>query len=372
MIIKSFLIIILLAFYTGYTAELEVRDPDYVEYCTLIVPREKLSEDRDERRSFLDDYFCETLASAKDEAESWRISLQKPNCADFFIDPDIKRNAEMWGRISKLHEISCFYRNIGKVFESFNDNWTLLSWAKQWEEYNKATPLHPHQTLTILHLDDHEDLMSPRIRISGEQMFDMITEKEIILNDFKGLESALISGSIGIGSFIPPFLFSLKDVNIQLRHLSERYVDKPSSIQEIYIDTVDDNFLMNGKGRLSLNRVNIDTFEESDSKHCYYVTSCMDEFLLNIPDGPIFLHFDMDYFNDRFDGCSDWLTKGRCHNPNLVNVLERINLFLCKLVDLDLKHRIIDVTVAVSPGFFPSEMWAESTELIRNFFNVTY
>lgn len=369
MITKLFLLIALPAFQLCCATELTQKDSDYIEYSTLIVSREKLPENKNERRYFLDDYFCETLASAEEETEGWKISLQKPNCVDFFIDPNISDNSKMWGGISNLYEISYFYRNIGNVFESFNDNWTLLSWAKQWEEYNKANPLLPHQTLTILHLDDHEDLMSPRICISGDQMFDMITKKEIRLNDFEGLESSLISGAIGIGSFIPPFLFTLKDINIQLRHLSERYVGKSSHIQRIHVETIDDHFLLGGKGRLSLNRESITTFEESDSKHCYYVTSCMDEFLLNIPEGPIFLHFDMDYFNDRFDGSSDWEARGRCHNPNLTNVMERINLFLCKLANLNIKDKIINVTVAVSPGFFPSEMWNESTQRIRDFFN---
>jgi hypothetical protein len=368
--IRSYLLIILFIGKVSYSAEKEAQRCDYIEHHSFTVSSEKLSEDREKRRSFLDDYFCETLASAvKETSGEWRISLLKPNCPEFFIDPEIRQNSEIWGGIKKLSEISYFYRDVGNVFESFNDNWTLLSWAQKWTHYKQSSPFLHHQTLTILHLDDHEDLMNPRVCIREDQMFDMITKQEIELSNPALVESALISGAIGIGSFIPPFLFALQGTKIQLRHLSERYADKRSCIQKIHLKKIEDNFLEEESIRLGLHRVNIDEPGDSDSEHCYHVTSNSDEFLSDIPDGPIFIHFDMDYFNDRFDGCSCWESEERCHNPSLPQVMERLDSFLDKLMHFDIKDRIISVTVAVSPGFFPSEMWGITTQRIRDFFN---
>jgi hypothetical protein len=67
----------------------------------------------------------------------------------------------------------------------------------------------------------------------------------------------------------------------------------------------------------------------------------------------ILLHIDLDYFNDRYGG---GVVAGR-REPTEKEMIGRIDKF-CEALSLSgLQHRIENTTIALSPGFCPSEYW---------------
>jgi hypothetical protein len=83
------------------------------------------------------------------------------------------------------------------------------------------------------------------------------------------------------------------------------------------------------------------------------------ECLKPISNEPIFLHFDMDYFNNQLDGSAVCFRK-KNNNPSLHKQLEEIDRVTEQLHRL--RDKIIHVSIALSPGFFPSKYWEPSTQ----------
>src|SRR5205823_1175410 len=73
------------------------------------------------------------------------------------------------------------------------------------------------EAITLLHLDDHDDLMTPRILVEGVAWLDPISGLALDLWHPETVESAVRSGAIGIGSFMAPLLHLFPRVHV--RHL---------------------------------------------------------------------------------------------------------------------------------------------------------
>jgi len=70
----------------------------------------------------------------------------------------------------------------------------------------------------------------------------------------------------------------------------------------------------------------------------------------------------MDYFNDRYDGDSDWQGRTRLHDPSEPELKRRLDAVLNSLEGLD--RSVSDIAIGISPGFFPAEFWAPYVERI--------
>ena len=97
----------------------------------------------------------------------------------------------------------------------------------------------------------------------------------------------------------------------------------------------------------------------------YRITPDLGDWLQGIGPGPILLHIDMDYFNNRYDGDSDWLDRRRKLDPSLASVLDKVDALADALHGARLASRLEDVVIAYSPGFFPSEYWQAADERLR-------
>ena len=89
------------------------------------------------------------------------------------------------------------------------------------------------------------------------------------------------------------------------------------------------------------------------------VSNNIKEWLREIPkDVPILLHFDMDYFNNRFDGNSNWETElTRKHNLSLLEQKKLMADIFTHLAQEKLIPQIKDIGIGISAGFFPAEFW---------------
>jgi hypothetical protein len=86
----------------------------------------------------------------------------------------------------------------------------------------------------------------------------------------------------------------------------------------------------------------------------YRVTDDLAKWVENIGPGPILLHVDMDYFNNRYDGDGDWRERTAILDPGPDEVLAQVDRLTSTLREANLVSRIEDAVIAFSPGFFPA------------------
>jgi hypothetical protein len=206
-------------------------------------------------------------------------------------------------------------------------------------------------SLILLHVDDHRDLASPRLKCDGDTMRDLVTGHQSSVDRPDSIVEAIESGAIGMGSFMTPFLAAVGQAEV--RHLCQP--PKATVTQDfiIRIEHVPDDLLDPGALRPVTSLESITGVGPSR----YRLTPNLDDWLEGIEGGPILLHIDLDYFNNRYDGDSDWRNRPVRHDPPIEEIYSRIEELSRALRQRGLLEAIEDVVFAFSPGFFPAELW---------------
>lgn len=321
---------------------------------TLHVASHLLSDDPHSRHDRLRTYFCDIDAQASPIEGGWRLDLAWPSASDRHVDLRIGEALSAWGGIG-LSGMATARRRDGRVLTSLYDTWSLLTWS----EWAARARLSPTDLITILHLDDHRDLMSPRLAIEGDELVDMITDEPFDVMDPASVLSACNSGAVGMGSFLTPFLLAFP--NCDVRQLCQPPKIEGTQDWSFRGAVEKDDLLRPGVARPS---IALDAAEGTGPGR-YRATSDLEAWLADIDDGPIILHVDMDYFNNRYDGDGDWMDRMRALDPPLESVLQRIDEVCAAMKDKGLIERIEDAAVAFSPGFFPAEMWGAADARLR-------
>lgn len=312
----------------------------------LRIKSELLPEDAGARHGRLRDYFCDKDATATRVDGEWQLDLAWPDGVERHVDTKIRQHLHSWDGIG-LSEMATARRRSGRVLTALYDTWSLLTWS----EWVKRARPSPHQLITILHLDDHRDLGSPRLSIEGNQQMDMVTGEPFDLHDPTSVLTACESGAVGMGSFLTPFLSAFPRCDV-------RQLCQPPKTAEtvdwIYSATTqEDDLLRPGASRPAIKL----TATQGTGPGHYRATNDLDDWLADIGEGPILLHVDMDYFNNRYDGDGDWIDRRRRHDPPIDIVLKHIDEVTAAMRAAGVIDRIEDAAVAFSPGFFPAEMW---------------
>lgn len=77
----------------------------------LILPTGLLPDCPNERRSRLDAYFADLLASVRAVPEGWEIDLNWPSTADYYVDPCVEQGLAWWRAGTHITEIHRQVRN---------------------------------------------------------------------------------------------------------------------------------------------------------------------------------------------------------------------------------------------------------------------
>lgn len=326
------------------------------------IPLGRLPARAEERSEMLNRYFCELVATAEESKAGWKISLRRPPTLDFYVDPELISGLRWWRReiqpVSVLQIAYAVARRRGYVL-SMSDAWTIRSWS----EWFQASPC-SKQTITILHVDDHRDFMSPRIAKSRLGPVDMLTGAPVDLAKTNTVESAIRSGCIGIGSFFVPFLHEVDAVDI--RQLTARDRIKTSGSRALTLELTPDTLLDPEANRFTM-RIQEETVSHSSLR--YRSTSLHSQWLKDIEEGPILLHIDMDYFSNRFDCDSDRLGKLHWYDPSSKEICEEIDCVFASLEAENLTKRIASCHVALSPGFYSGDLWGLGVSRIEAHIN---
>jgi len=322
------------------------------------VAKDLLPHDEDERFEVLDDYFCELKAWAVETGDEWEIVVERPDRDDYYIDSRLADGLDWYsGRYGKVSaaDIPAAVHRSATYQLSLNDSWTLWSWS-HWLSGRSPAEL----DVTILHVDDHDDLMTPRLLVRGDWI-DALTGDGVHVRDANSIQQAILSGAIGIGSFMAPFVRTAQRVDV--RHLcGTSYAVERPGVYRMEPAEMPDTLLHLGDVHPGVRWERVDAAVDPDRR--YSVTSDLRVWANDLRPGPVLLHIDMDYFNNRYNGCSDWQQR-RSYDPPLEEVLAEIERLFKVLRDTGASARIEDVAIALSPGFFPAELWQPSIQAIE-------
>lgn len=313
-----------------------------------------LPNDPGAQHACLRDYFCDKDATARRTVDGWDLDLAWPGGIERHVDPRIGHELEAWGGIG-LDGMALSRRRSGRVLTALYDTWTLPSWSA-WLAQSGATRA---TELTVLHVDDHRDLGSPRLAIEAGGMIDLITGDAFDVWNPSSVLRACDSGAVGMGSFLTPFLAALPGCDV-------RQLGQPpkvtGTVDAAFVQTtLTDDLLRPGAQRPA---IRLDPAAGTGPGR-YRTTGDLTDWLAGVTKGPILLHVDMDYFNNRYDGDNDWPNRHPRHDPPLDAVLRRIDEVTAAIRDAGLVESIVDAVVAFSPGFFPAEMWKPAEHRLR-------
>lgn len=324
----------------------------------LVVPRGSLPEDAEERFRFLAASFERLVAEAVPHEEGWLLELHRPGAAASYVDPRLAEGLRWFSPELRVADIHLGIR-LEKGFQlSLDDDWSLFSWCA-W----LAGQEEPPPTLSVLHLDSHADLMSPRLARADQGWLDLLTGEAVDLQSPGSLAGALRSGAIGIGSFIVPFVHQVPGLN--LFHLCPRVrLQQEPGAYALEPAVEEDRRLFPGalRPRVGLRRLQA---SGGSRQGLYVLGDDPADLLARIPPGPVLLHIDLDYFNDRYDGRPDWAEVPDRHDPPREETLAAIDAFFAALAAGPSSAAVADVAVAISPGFFPAEYWEPAIERVR-------
>jgi len=311
------------------------------------LPLDRLPQSPTERHAVLRDYFCDKDGIVAPSSDGWSLTLAWSDDEYRYVDPGVGSALEQsWDGIARS-EMWAARRRHGRILSTLFDTWTLHSWSEWLAKRKGGAP----KSLTILHADDHRDFGAPRLFIRPSGFVDPFTECAFNLSNPASVASAIASGAVGMGSFMTPFLNAFPKATV--RHLCQP--PKVTSTRDFGIAQcyVRDALLDPEQLRPALEVVTADT-----AGLRYRVTSSVADWLDGVPsEGPILVHIDMDYFNNRYDGDSDWSSRPAILDPDLPTILSEVDRLLEALARPEVASRIEDIVIAYSPGFFPAEYW---------------
>jgi hypothetical protein len=312
------------------------------------VATECLPLDENERHARLRDYFCDKDAVASPGRDGWDLKLTWPSGVERHIDAKLDLGLDWWDKGLKREDMALARRRSPKLLRCLYDSWTLASWC---EWLKRRGGINTLSSLVLLHVDDHRDLGSPRIKRDGDAWRDLITGRPVSISKPDTVIQAIDSGAIGMGSFMTLFLEAVRLAEV--RHLCQPPKVMVTRDFVIRIGDSFDDLLQPGASRP------LTTLEPSSGTGAghYRLTPHIEDWLEGIEGGPLLLHIDMDYFNNRYDGDSDWCVRPVHHDPPTEEIFARIEELSQSLRRRGLIEAIEDVVFAFSPGFFPAELW---------------
>ncbi|MER9353762.1 hypothetical protein NKI61_10735 [Mesorhizobium sp. M0514] len=321
----------------------------------MTLPVDRLPASKPSRHAVLRDYFCDKDATSVLGDAGWHLNLSWPDGLDRHVDPRLQEGLAWWGDNVTLPIMALARTRKQHVLSVLYDTWTLQSWS----EWVHAAGISSDEHVLILHVDDHRDLASPRLFEGNGRWKDAITGSFCDLGDPASVRTAIESGAIGMGSFLTPFLHGFPKAEV--RQLCQP--PKVTKTQDFAIGLIRqaDDLLDPSQFRPA---VQLTPTVRQTGPGLYRSTPNLDDWLEDLPTRPTVLHIDMDFFNNRYDGDTDWQSREKPFDPPLDHILGKIDDVTAALNRSVLGSQLADIVVAYSPGFFPAEYWQEATDRI--------
>ncbi len=276
----------------------------------------------------------------------WLFRLDWPVDPNWYVDPNVFRKSKRIFNLSPA-EIAPYYTvertgNIPQVLTMFHSR-ALIAASLATQSENREHISH------IIHVDDHHDLMPTFFRRSDVdgRLYEPVFGQSISLSKPNSIISSINSGVIHKGNFLTIFL--LMNESVEVVYVNDKNIDCRYGLSEEYTETT----LAGQQYQLStLSRQETASY---NNQYLWQTSRIPRE--LQIPDnGGVWLDIDLDAFCNRFDGDSDNRSKVRSDVEERELVASIQNLY-DSLTGCTWKSRIVALSIAISPSFFPSDYW---------------
>jgi hypothetical protein len=334
----------------------------------LLLPRDRLPDDPVARAYRLNKIFPDHAAQSVLCDDRWAVRMQRPREPARLVDERIREGLASWepGGL-ELADIPRAVRREPGFQLSLYDSWSLWAWSR-WLAGGRGD--RPDQVV-ILHVDQHDDLASPHLWASPTYgWIDALTGLPARVDTPAEIADAIASGAVGIASWLLPFLFAVRRVHMRHLRATVRRASVVGDYRLVRITTPDPDLDPTAR-RPAVTPVETDATNLPEPPVDLRVTCDIGAFLQDLPDAPILLHIDCDYFNNRYDGNSDWRQHGIHHDPPWLQIEHSIEALFAAIVAAGAIDRVVDITVALSPGFFPAEFWAGTVRRLRQHISAT-
>ena len=210
----------------------------------------------------------------------------------------------------------------------------------------------------IIHVDAHDDLQAPSLFVSADPMVFTIPlgQQMVDLRHPETVVPAIGRGFVGIGGFLVPLLHALgKGMYLHVSADNRAHRGWLLLEDELVVSWA-------GAGRQPLARWGDEATECSRGIEAMATSdlSC----IASLPENaPVLLDIDLDAFCDVYDDsrpAPDTI-------PTLEELRDRLTGVFTALLYALRGRPIATLTIAFSPGFFPSTLWRESLTLIEEF-----
>lgn len=227
---------------------------------------------------------------------------------------------------------------------SLSHAWALWAWSH-------ALRSPAEEPLTLIHLDAHADLEIPSLVCTGERWrFDApVGRDHLDLREPGSIATCIEEGFIGIGSFIVPLLYA----NHRCHFVSVEPDPIPRGPRLAYLSPrwVPHHSLVGLHDRPA-------AIADREGSQSYLRIGNLDDLARLKPTGSVLLDIDMDYFCNPFEESEHSRERPLGHSwTDIESVIDGV---LDVLQDAPWRSLVRVITVALSPGFFPSEYWSRA------------
>jgi hypothetical protein len=219
------------------------------------------------------------------------VCVQGPDTCYHDIDPYLDEGSAALGIDRTQQELATFHRQQSHFDLCLEDSWSGKWMSKALASLDRSAPL------TILHLDDHTDMMPTMLEHRDGSLFDPIHQRVFDPYAPQDWDAVITSGAVGIGSFLTPFFYL--DRPVKILHLKDEIGDlnthtiAPSKLT---------HSLLSGRAFLDISHAQPDPTDSAASKS-YVSGQSAEDLVAQIDDQALLLvHIDLDYFINDFNG----------------------------------------------------------------------
>jgi len=290
-------------------------------------------------------------ALVDEDASHWTFARSWPCDPSWYVDPYIEHNARIVYDCDLSHLASYsvvdVVAGIPIVFAMFHSR-ALLAPALAYE-------LHGVTHLpTIVHVDDHADLMPALVTLRSGMLLESTSQRCIDLDNRDSIERAIDEGSINIGNFLTAYMLgkpSGRYIHVRRGGENTTTLVAPCVQHVVLADCQIEATALEPVTSAGPDRWVLEEAQRLPVK--------LDDGI-----GAVWLDVDMDGFCNRYDGDSNRSDRQGTERERAMTH-RNIEEFLSDLQAAPWTHRIGAVSIAASPGFFPSDLWQDMIPMVR-------
>lgn len=302
---------------------------------------------------FLQNYFNEFQFDYVENEDYFKLQLTP---LDYSYCEDISKG------LSDLKidqsDVNKFCHITNNVCLCLSENWIPYAWTKILPELDIKNNI-----FNLIHVDDHSDMMSPYIYTSENEFYDLLTNQKIDFSDIISMKNTIKKGAITIGSMLTPIIYTVNNINIL--HYKKNILEESFNFKK---DTFIDSVLIQ-----NAQRIKISLEKNKTNQNIYFKTSNFENIVYKCTEtnNQCILHIDMDFFNNRYNGSTDWLKNKNINDSTFEEQKQEINNLCRFLKKINLTNPIRYIFIGLSPSFYPSEYWKKGlTYLLQNLKNI--